>query len=67
MPASMFHCKHTDMIYNTSFFSGVRSPRNGQREVRHRGLLRQPDLTGAGVSRLRPVPALRRGLQEMTR
>lgn len=59
------HRKHTFLTCHS--VSGVRGARNSQREVQHRGLLRQPDLTGTGVSRLRPVPALRWGLQEMTR
>ncbi len=49
------------------YISGLWCSRNSQREVQHRGLLRQPDLTGAGVPQLRPIPALRRDLQEMTR
>lgn len=38
-----------------------------QREIPYRRLLRESDITGAGVPQLRPVPALHRGREEVSR
>lgn len=44
---------------------GFWHPGSSQREIQVGGLLCESDLPGAGLSELRPVPALRRGQQEM--
>lgn len=51
---------------SSALFSGVWHFGGSQREIPHRGLLCEPDITGAGVPQLCPVPALHREWEEVS-
>lgn len=54
-------------VCNFFLCSGVWHFRSSQREIPNRGLLCEPDLAGASVSQLCPVPALHSGWEEVGR